>query len=62
MAKSALVLKQSLSMTGVLHTSSDEIVIDLEEIGTRNVRDLLHRFNGENVKISISIQEEDPQD
>ena len=62
MSKSALVLKQSLSMTGTLNTESDEIVIELEEIGERNLRDLLKRFNSEHVKISISIQEEDPQD
>jgi hypothetical protein len=58
MGKSKIQEKFSLSVEGVLDNEADEITLDVEEIGTKNLRELLKDFNSKNVKISVTYGEE----
>lgn len=56
MAKSKINEKYSLNVEGVLDVK--EMTIDVEEIGTKQLSDLIKTFDGKNVKISVSYGEE----
>ena len=46
------------SAEGVLDFSDGEIKIDIEDIGEISFRDLFKNFNGENVKVVVSVSNE----
>jgi hypothetical protein len=56
MAKACVVEKHSLSIDGILDTT--KMTVDCEDLGERALRDLLVRFNGEHVKLSINLTSE----
>lgn len=56
MAKSKISEKYSLNVEGVLDV--EELTIDVEEIGTKLLKELIKTFDGKNVKISVSYGEE----
>jgi hypothetical protein len=64
MAKSKLSEKYSLNVEGVLGIELDEenetstITVDVEEVGTKNLAELLKKFDKECVKISVSYSNE----
>ena len=56
MAKSSIKQKQSLAISGIL--SVEDLQIEGEEIGVRDLKDLLAEFDGKDVSISVSFSEE----
>lgn len=54
MAKSKIVEKHNLSVEGVLDIQDDKIVIEVEDVGSRNLATMMKSFNGELVKIAIA--------
>ena len=56
MAKSSIKQKQSLSISGILNV--DELLIEGDEIGIRDLKDLLMSYDGKDVSISVSFSEE----
>jgi hypothetical protein len=56
MAKSKISEKFSLSVEGILDT--EEMTVDVEEIGTKSLKELLKDFNDKSVKISVTYGEE----
>ena len=56
MAKSSIKQKQSLSISGIL--SVEDWQIEGDEIGVRDLRDLLMSYDGKDVSISVSFSEE----
>lgn len=57
MAKSPITEKHTKSITGTLNTE-DTITVEMEELGTQNLSDLLSKFNGQYVTINISLKSE----
>ena len=55
MAKSKINQTIRKSVEGVLHLEGENIIVEIEDTGERDFRDLFKKFNGENVKISISV-------
>lgn len=60
MAKAKIVEKHSMSIEGIvdIDETNGVISLEIEDVGTKNLADLLTKFNGENVKISISLSSE----
>lgn len=58
MAKSKLSEKYSLSVEGILDIRDGDIVVEVDDIGEKNLAGLLAKFNGSNVKISVSFGNE----
>jgi hypothetical protein len=56
MAKSKISEKFSLSVEGILDT--EEMTVDVEEIGTKSLKELLKDFNDKTVKIAVTYGEE----
>ena len=56
MAKASIKQKQSLSISGIL--SVEDWQIEGDEIGVRDLRDLLMSYDGKDVSISVSFSEE----
>ena len=56
MAKSKISEKYSLNVEGILDVK--EMTIDVEEIGTKNLKDSMNTFDGKCVKISVTYGEE----
>ena len=54
MAKSKIVEKHNLSVEGVLDIQDDKIVIEVEDVGSRNLAAMMKSFDGELVKIAIA--------
>lgn len=54
--KSKIQEKHNLSVEGVLCASA--LTLDVEEIGTKELQELLKGFDGKNVKISVTYGEE----
>ena len=57
MAKSKIVETHRVSAEGILDIDTDTgmIVLDVEDIGEKNLADLLVKFNGANVKVVVSL-------
>ena len=56
MAKSKISEVHKLNVEGTLIIDSDgRMTIDVEEIGVKDLDELLTRFNGENIKFSVSL-------
>lgn len=53
MAKSKITEKHNLAAEGVLNISGDKIVLEVEDLGSRNLAAMLKSFDGELVKISV---------
>jgi len=53
--KSKLSESHNLKIEGVLDITDNIITVIIEEIGERDLSDLLSKFNGSNVKISVSF-------
>ena len=59
MAKSKIQEKHTLSVEGFLNISEDKTMkLEVEDIGAKNLDELFTRFNGENIKISITLNNE----
>lgn len=60
MAKSPIVMKYSLSVSGILNVDAEDgIVVEMPDAGEQALlKDLLVDFNGKGVKISVSYDEE----
>jgi hypothetical protein len=56
MGKSKISEKFSLSVEGILDT--EEMTVDVEEIGTKSLKELLKDFNNKTVKIAVTYGEE----
>jgi hypothetical protein len=56
MGKSKISEKFSLSVEGILDI--EEMTVDVEEIGTKSLKELLKDFNDKTVKISVTYGEE----
>ena len=56
MAKASIKQKQSLSINGIF--SIDDMSVEGDEIGTRDLVELLRQFDGKDVSISVSYSEE----
>ena len=56
MAKASIKQKQSLSINGIF--SIDDMSVEGDEIGTRDLLELLRQFDGKDVSISVSYSEE----
>ena len=56
MAKALIKQKQSLSINGIF--SIDDMSVEGDEIGTRDLVELLRQFDGKDVSISVSYSEE----
>lgn len=54
MAKSKIVEKHNLAAEGVLNISGDKIVLEVEDLGSRNLATMLKGFDGQLVKIAIA--------
>ncbi len=54
MAKSKIVEKHNLSVEGVLNIKDDKIVIEVEDLGSRNLAAMLESFDGQLVKIAVA--------
>jgi len=53
MAKAKINESHTLSAEGFLNITGDKIMIEAEDVGEKNLADLLIKFNGELVKFSI---------
>ena len=53
MAKSKIQEKHNLSVEGVLNIKDDKIVIEVEDLGDRNLATMMKSFDGDLVKISV---------
>lgn len=60
MAKSPIVMKYSLSVSGILNVDAEEgIVVEMPDGGTQVLlKELLEDFDGKGVKIGVSYDEE----
>ena len=56
MAKASIKQKQSLSISGLFDV--DTLSVEGEDIGTRDLVELLRQFDGKDVSISVSYSEE----
>jgi hypothetical protein len=56
MAKSKIQEKFSKTIEGILDI--EDMTMDVEEIGTKELKELLKDFNSKNVKIAITYGEE----
>lgn len=56
MAKSKIQEKHNLSAEGVLDIKEDKIILEVEDLGGRNLATMLKSFDGQLVKISVSKQ------
>lgn len=54
MAKSKIVEKHNLAAEGVLNITGDKIVIEVEDLGSRNLATMLKSFDGQLVKIAVA--------
>lgn len=54
MAKSKIQEKHNLIIEGVVNVSGDKIVIEVEDLGSRNLATMLKSFDGQLVKIGVS--------
>lgn len=54
MAKSKIIEKHNLSVEGVVNITDDKIVLEIEDLGSRNLAAMLKNFNGELVKIAVA--------
>ena len=54
MAQSKITEKHNLNAEGVLNIQGDKIVLEIEDLGKRNLAVMLKNFDGELVKIAIS--------
>lgn len=58
MAKSNIIEKHSLSVQGVLLYKDGKPVLDIEDLGGRDLAKILESFKGDLVKITVNKQEE----
>lgn len=56
MAKASIKQKQSLTVNGIFDTET--LSVEGDEIGTRDLLELLRQFDGKDVSISVSYSEE----
>lgn len=54
MAKSKIQEKHNLSVEGVLNITDDKIIIEVEDLGSRNLATMMKSFDGQLVKIAIA--------
>lgn len=54
MAKSKITEKHNLSVEGVVSIIGDKIVLEVEDIGSRNLAAMMKSFDGQLVKIAIA--------
>lgn len=54
MAKSKITEKHNLAIEGVVNITGDKIVIEVEDLGSRNLATMMKSFDGELVKIAIA--------
>jgi hypothetical protein len=56
MPKSKIKETHSLKVEGILDINADKTIsIDVEEVGLKDLSDLLIKFNGEDIKLTISL-------
>jgi hypothetical protein len=59
MAKSKLTESHSLKAEGFLDIKEDNTIsIEIEDVGKKELSDLLIKFNGESVSFSITLKED----
>lgn len=60
MMRSKIIENHSITVEGVLDSSTELITMDIEDRGVRNMQGLLASFNGKNVKLTVRLVEEVP--
>lgn len=58
MAKANIVEKHSLSIQGVVVIRDGKVLLDVEDVGGRDLTKMMETFKGDLVKISITKQNE----
>lgn len=58
MAKANIVEKHSLSIQGVVLIRDGKVLLDVEDVGGRDLTKMMETFKGDLVKISITKQNE----
>ena len=58
MAKANIVEKHSLSIQGVVDIRDGKVLLDVEDVGGRDLTKMMETFKGDLVKISITKQNE----
>lgn len=53
MAKSKYTEKHTVSVEGIFN--ADDMSIEIEDIGTKELAEILNKFNGCNIKLSVSL-------
>ena len=54
MAKAKITEKHNLAIEGVVNIQGDKIVLEVEDLGSRNLAVMMKSFDGELVKIAIA--------
>ena len=58
MAKSPINETHSLKFTGILNTDEQEMSMEFDELGVKTLRELIEKFNGENVAVTFQLKSE----
>lgn len=58
MAKANIVEKHSLTVQGVVIIKDGKVLLDIEDLGCRDLAKMMESFKSDLVKISVSKQEE----
>lgn len=58
MAKANIVEKHSLAVTGVIVIREGKVLLDVEDLGGRDLAKMLESFKGDLVKITVAKQNE----
>lgn len=58
MAKSPINETHRLKFTGILNTDDEEMSMEFDELGVKTIRELIEKFNGENVAVTFQLKSE----
>jgi len=58
MAKASIVEKHSLTIQGIVTIKDGQVILDVEDLGGRDLAKMLESFKGDLVKITVNKQNE----
>lgn len=58
MAKSPIQETHNLKFKGVLNTDTENITMEFEDLGVKTIRELIEKFNGEMIDITVKLNNE----
>lgn len=50
--------KHTISIKGVLELVGDKITLEVEDLGSKNLSQVISKFDGQNVSLTISYEDE----